>query len=187
MCLSFFRWVRFVCRGDDFARESLTVSSSHWKDFAFSSPLRGQQQKRAVRGSVSSCLKLTFAKPKTRGREKTLLFSIKTSGINSMKVEELFRMMNNAGITKKWVSSAPNKFMMEIKKNYDWNEVLEQPSTGAEGTWAHLVLGWILLCSELFDVVVCSNWLDDSVMSDVPYPIISEFHSAQRMQLPWAM
>lgn len=41
--------------------------------------------------------------------------------------------MNDAGITKNVYTVPLNKFMVEIK-NYEWNEVLEQPFTGAEGT-----------------------------------------------------
>lgn len=51
-----------------------------------------------------------------------------------MEVKELFKMMNDAGITKNEYTVPLNKFMVEIKKNYEWNEVLQQPSTGAEGT-----------------------------------------------------
>lgn len=47
-----------------------------------------------------------------------LLFSIKTSGINTVEVEELFKMMNDAGITKNEYTLPLNEFMVEIKKNY---------------------------------------------------------------------
>lgn len=101
--------------------DSPIVAGRHWKGFAFSSPLTEQQQKGAVRGSVSSCLKLAFAKLKNRGREKILLFSIKTSGINTVAVEEIFTMMNDAGVTINEYTVPVNKFMVEMKKNYEWN------------------------------------------------------------------
>lgn len=63
-----------------------------------------------------------------------LLFSIKTSGINTVEVEEVFKMMNDDGITKNEYTVPLNEFMVEIKKNYEWNKVLEQPSTGTKGT-----------------------------------------------------
>lgn len=50
-------------------------------------------------------------------------------------------MINDASIGKNECTVLLNKFMVEIKKNNEWNEVLEQPSTGAEVTRAHLVLG----------------------------------------------
>lgn len=44
-------------------------------------------------------------------------------------------MMNNAGMTKNESTVPLNKFMVEIKKNYEWNQDLEQPFTGAEETF----------------------------------------------------
>lgn len=139
--------------------ESPIVTDSCWKDWFLILCNRTTAERNSK--AVSSCLKLTSAKPKTRDREMILLFSIKTSGINTVEVEEVFKTMNDDGITKNEYTVPLNEFMVEIKKNYEWNKVLEQPSTGTKGTWAHLVLGWILLCSELSDVVVCNNWLDD--------------------------
>lgn len=58
-------------------------------------------KRKAGRRSVSSCLKVTLAKPKNRDREMIILFPIKMSGVNTVEVEELFKMMNETGITKK--------------------------------------------------------------------------------------
>lgn len=79
--------------------------------------------------------------PKQKTVEDLTVFHEKNFKTNTVEVEELFKMMNDAGVTKNEFKVPLNKFMVEIKKNYEWNEVPEQPSTGAEGTLVHLVLG----------------------------------------------
>lgn len=85
--------------------------------FLFSSNRTTERRSKGVSIFIFK-INIYHAKKKNRGREKIWLFPIKTSEINTAEVEELFKVMDDAGITKNVYTVPLNKFMVEIKKNY---------------------------------------------------------------------
>lgn len=83
-------------------------TGSHWKYFIFSLPLQ-EQQKWAGKHSVSSCLKLIFAKLKNKCWEKIFLFSIKTWEMNTIEVGSTIVDDGQCWHNEKWVYSVPEQ------------------------------------------------------------------------------